>query len=114
MELGRGDIWWADLPEPVGSAPGYRRPVLVVQSDTFNRSRLDTVTVVALTASLRLVDAPGNVLIPSRESGLPRDSVANVSQVLTLDRARLTERVRRLPPRIVAQVDDGLRLALAL
>jgi len=114
VELGRGDIWWADLPEPLGSAPGYRRPVLVVQSDTFNRSRLATVTVVALTANLRLVDAPGNVLIPSRESGLPRDSVANVSQVLTLDRARLTERVRRLSPRVVAQVDDGLRLALAL
>ena len=113
MELGRGDIWWADLPQPVGSAPGYRRPVLVVQSDTFNRSRLATVTVVALTANLRLVDAPGNVLIPSHESGLPRDSVANVSRVLTLDRARLTERVRRLSPRVVAQVADGLRLALA-
>jgi len=114
VELGRGDIWRADRPEPVGSAPGYRRPVLVVQSDTFNRSRLATVTVVALTANLRLVDAPGNVLIPSRASRLPRDSVANVSQVLTLDRARLTERVGRLSPRVVAQVDDGLRLALAL
>jgi mRNA interferase MazF len=114
MELGRGDIWWADLPEPDGSAPGYRRPVLVVQSDTFNRSRLATVTVVALTANLRLLDAPGNVLLPSRVAGLPRDSVANVSQVLTIDRGRLTERVRRLPSPVVAQVDDGLRLALAL
>lgn len=114
MELGRGDIWWADLPEPVGSVPGYRRPILVVQSDPFNRSRLATVTVVALTANLRLVDAPGNVLIPSRESGLPRDSVANVSQVLTLDRGRLTERVRRLSSRVLAQVNDGLRLALVL
>jgi mRNA interferase MazF len=114
VELTRGDIWWADLPEPEGSGPGYRRPVLVVQSDAFNRSRLGTVTVVALTANLRLVDAPGNVLVASRLSGLPRDSVANVSQVLTIDRRLLTERVRRLPPSILAQVNDGLRLALAL
>ncbi|MBI3982431.1 MAG: type II toxin-antitoxin system PemK/MazF family toxin [Gemmatimonadetes bacterium] len=114
MDLGRGDIWWADLPQPEGSAPGYRRPVLVVQSDAFNRSRLATVTVVALTANLRLVDAPGNVLVSTRLSGLPRDSVANVSQVLTIDRSRLTQRVRRLPSRVVAQVDDGLRLALDL
>lgn len=114
MDLGRGDVWWADLPEPAGSAPGYRRPVLVVQSDAFNRSRLATVTVVALTGNLRLLDAPGNVLISSRVSGLPRDSVANVSQVLTIDRRRLTERVGRLSTRVVAQVDDGLRLALAL
>ncbi len=112
--IARGDIWWADLPDPDGSAPGYRRPVLVVQSDAFNRSRLATVTVVILTANLRLVEAPGNVLVPSRVSGLPRDAVGNVSQVLTIDRGRLTERVRRLPPRILAQVDDGLRLALAL
>lgn len=88
--------------------------MLVVQSNAFNRSRLATVTVVALTANLRLVDAPGNVLLASRVSGLPRDSVANVSQVLTIDRRRLTERVRRLPPRLLAQVDNGLRLALAL
>lgn len=114
MDLGRGDVWWADLPEPDGSAPGYRRPVLVVQSDAFNRSRLATVTVVALTANLRLVDAPGNVLIPARISGLPRDSVANVSQVLTINRARLTQRAGRLTSRVVAQVDDGLRLALGL
>ena len=114
VEIARGDLWWADLPEPDGSAPGYRRPVVVVQSDAFNRSRIATVTVVILTANIRLVDAPGNVLVPARVSTLPRDSVANVSQVLTLDRGRLTERVRRLPPRILAQVDDGLRLALAL
>lgn len=114
MDVGRGDIWWADLPDPEGSAPGYRRPVLVIQSDAFNRSRLATVTVVALTANLRLLDAPGNVLIPLQHSKLPRDSVANVSQVLTLDRTRLTERVRRLPARLLTQVDAGLRLALGL
>lgn len=114
VDLTRGDIWWADLADPDGSAPGYRRPVLVVQSNAFNRSRLATVTVVALTANVRLVDAPGNVLVPSRVCGLPRDSVANASQVITIDRRRLTERVQRLPARILAQVDEGLRLALAL
>lgn len=114
MVIGRGDIWWADLPEPVGSAPGYRRPVLVVQSDTFNRSRLATVAVVVLTGNVRLVDAPGNVLVPARSSGLSRDSVANVTQVLTIPRDRLTERVCTLPPAILRQVEDGLRLALDL
>ena len=114
MELNRGEVWWADLPDPVGSAPGYRRPVLVVQSDAFNRSRLATVIVVVLTANLRLVDAPGNVLIPARTSGLPRDSVANVSQVLTVTREVLTERVARLSANLMRQVDDGLRTVLAL
>ena len=114
MELNRGEVWWADLPDPVGSAPGYRRPVLVVQSDAFNRSRLATVIVVVLTANLRLVDAPGNILIPARASGLPRDSVANVSQVLTLTREVLTERVARLSGNLMRQVDDGLRTVLAL
>ena len=114
MELNRGEVWWADLPDPVGAAPGYRRPVLVVQSDAFNRSRLATVMVVALTANLRLVDAPGNVLIPARASGLPRDSVANVSQVLTVTREVLTERLARLSGNLMRQVDDGLRTVLAL
>lgn len=114
MELARGDIWWADLPEPPGSEPGYRRPLLVVQNDAFNRSRLRTVIVVVLTVNVRLVDAPGNVLIPARASGLPRDSVANVSQVITVDRGALTERAGRLPRRLLDQVADGLRLSLAL
>jgi mRNA interferase MazF len=112
--IARGDVWWADLPDPVGAAPGYRRPVVVVQSDAFNRSRLATVVVVVLTSNLRLVDAPGNVLVPARAAGLPRDSVVNVSQVLTVDRGVLTERVKRLPPALVDQVDSGLRMALAL
>lgn len=114
MELGRGEVWWADLPDPVGSAPGFRRPVLVVQSDAFNRGRLATVTVVALTGNVRLVEAPGNVLVPARASGLPRDSVANVTQVLTIPRDLLTHRVRGLSASIVKQVDEGLRLALGL
>ena len=114
MVIARGEVWWADLPEPVGSAPGYRRPVLVVQGDTFNRSRMATVTVVALTGNLRLLDAPGNVLIPQHASGLLRDSVANVSQILTVNRDTLTERVVTLPPAIVKQVNEGLRFALDL
>ncbi len=114
MMIGRGEIWWADLPEPVGSAPGYRRPVLVVQGDAFNRSRIATVTVVALTGNIRLVAAPGNVLIPASASGLPRDSVANVSQLLTMNREMLTQQVRALSPSLLDQVDDGLRLALGL
>ena len=114
MELARGDVWWADLPDPQGSEPGYRRPLLIVQNDLFNRSRLRTVLVVVLTGNIRLVDAPGNVLVPAKASGLPRDSVANVSQVITIDRNALTERVGRLPGTIIDQVANGLRLALAL
>lgn len=114
MVIGRGELWWADLPEPVGSAPGYRRPVLVVQSDTFNRSRVATVTVVALTGNVRLLDAPGNVLIPAHASGLARDAVANVSQILTVNRDALTERVRSLSPSLMKQVNEGLRFALDL
>jgi mRNA interferase MazF len=114
MELARGDVWWADLPDPQGSEPGYRRPLLIIQNDLFNRSRLRTVLVVVLTGNIRLVDAPGNVLLPARASGLPRDSVANVSQVITIDRNALTERVGRLPGSLIDQVANGLRLALAL
>jgi mRNA interferase MazF len=114
MELARGDVWWADLHDPQGSEPGYRRPLLIVQNDLFNRSRLRTVLAVVLTGNLRLVDAPGNVLVPARASGLPRDSVANVSQVITIDRNALTDRVGRLPGTIIDQVANGLRLALAL
>ena len=95
----RGEIWWADLPEPRRSEPGYRRPVLVVQADAFNRSRIQTVIVAAITSKLGLAEAPGNVLLPARSSGLPRDSVVNVSQLLTLDRGFLTERAGALPPK---------------
>lgn len=107
-------MWWADLNDPRGSEPGYRRPVLVVQSDGFNRSRLRTVIAVALASNMRLLDAPGNVLLPSRSTGLPKDSVANVARVVTLDKDYLTERVGRLPPKRMARVDAGLRLVLDL
>jgi mRNA interferase MazF len=110
----RGEVWWADLGEPRGSEPGYRRPVLVVQNDAFNRSRLQTTLVVSLTSNLRLVEAPGNVLVPAKASGLPKDSVANVTQLLTLDEDFLTERAGKVPPRLMVQVDAGLKLVLAL
>jgi mRNA interferase MazF len=108
----RGDVWWAELDEPAGSESGYRRLVLVVQADAFNRSRLQTTIAVVLTSNLRLVDAPGNVLVPRAASGLPRDAVANVSQIVTLDRDTLTERSGKLPGRLLAAVDAGLKLVL--
>lgn len=114
VQLDRGDVWWANLPDAVVSGPGYRRPVLVVQGDAFNRSRLATAIVVVLTSNLHLVEAPGNVFLPARASSLPRDSVANVSQVLTIDRGLLTERVGHLPTSLLRQVDDGLRTVLEL
>jgi mRNA interferase MazF len=110
----RGDLWWADLGEPEGAEPGFRRPVLIVQAEAFNRSRLHTVIAVVVTSNLRLVDAPGNVLMPARSTGLPKDSVANVSQVITVDRDFLTDKVGRLRGRLLKDVDDGLRLVLAL
>jgi mRNA interferase MazF len=110
----RGEIWWAELPDPTASEPGFRRPVVVVQSNAFNRSRIRTVIAVVLTSNLRLAEAPGNVLVPSSDSGLPKDSIANVSQVITVDRAFLTERCGRLPAHLIRSVDEGLRLVLSL
>jgi mRNA interferase MazF len=110
----RGEIWWADLPDPRGSEPGFRRPVLVIQSNSFNRSRIQTVIVAVISSNLRLADAPGNLLLPASATGLPRDSVVNVSQVLTLDRSFLTEEVGKLPSRLLTEVDTGLRLVLEL
>jgi len=110
----RGDIWWASLPQPEGSAPGYRRPVLIVQADEFNRSRINTVIVAVLTSNVSLVMAPGNVLVKARRSGLPKDSVVNVSQVITLDKRFLTQRVKALDHQTMTEVENGLRLVLAL
>ena len=113
-EIQRGEIWWADLPEPRRSEPGYRRPVLVVQANPFNRSRIQTVIVATITSNLELAGAPGNVLLPAHSTRLPRDSVVNVSQILTLDRGFLTESAGMLPPRLQRSVDEGLRTALQL
>lgn len=114
MVVRRGEVWWATLPEPLGSEPGYRRPIVVVQADTFNESQINTLIGVALTTNLRVAEAPGNVLLSSRQTGLPKDCVANVSQVLTVDKRVLTELVGLLPARLLQRVDEGLRLALDL
>ncbi|KPJ51948.1 mRNA interferase MazF2, partial [candidate division TA06 bacterium DG_24] len=103
-----------ELEPARGSEPGFRRPVLIVQADSFNRSRLRTVVAVILTSNLRLLDAPGNALIPRKAAGLPKDSVANVTQVVTLDQDFLAERVGRLPAGVMARVDAGLKLVLDL
>jgi len=110
----RGEVWWADLPEPTGSEPGFRRPVLVVQADEFNRSRIRTVIAAAITSNIQLAAAPGNVTLPKRSVGLGRDSVVNVSQLVTLDKRFLTERAGRLSGAKLREVEDGIRLALAL
>jgi mRNA interferase MazF len=110
----RGEIWWADLPDPRGSEPGYRRPVLVIQANSFNRSRIQTVIVAIISSNLRLADAPGNVLLTARATGLPRDSVVNVSQVLTLDRSFLTEQAGKIARTLLDDVDRGLKLVLEL
>lgn len=110
----RGEVWWAVLPEPRGSEPGFKRPVVVIQSDEFNRSRIATVLAIVVSSNLRLVDAPGNVLLKRKESGLPKDSVANVSQVVTLDKSFLRERVKALPRTALSAIDGGLRLVLDL
>lgn len=114
MVIRRGEIWWAELPAPSASEPGYRRPVVVVQSDDFNRSRIRTVVAVVLTTNLRLAAAPGNELITAGDTTLPRDSVVNVSQIVTLDKASLTERIGRLSGGVMLLVDYGIRTVLDL
>jgi mRNA interferase MazF len=110
----RGEIWWASLPEPTGSGPGLRRPVLIIQSNPFNESKIATVIVAVVTSNLALAEAPGNVRLSKSDSGLPKPSVVNVSQVLTVDRSLLTERVRALSGAVVQKVNEGLRLALSV
>jgi mRNA interferase MazF len=112
MVISQGEVWWADLPAPVGSGPGFRRPVAIVQGDVLNRSRISTVVCVPLTTNLRWANAPGNVPPSGRLTGLPKDSVANVSQVLTLDRDLLTERVGKLPRAKVALLFIGIDIVL--
>ncbi len=112
VEVAQGDIWWADLPEPGGSGPGFRRPVVVVQGNPLNRSRIATVVCVPLTSNLTWADAPGNTLLAAKATGLPKDSVANASQIITIDRSFLAERVGRLGPKQLAQVLHGIDVVL--
>ena len=110
----RGEIWWASLPEPSGSGPGFRRPLLIVSANSFNDSRINTVIAAVITSNLRLADAPGNVRLPAKGTGLTKPSVVNVSQVITVDKSFLTGRIGRLTPRLLAEVDDGLRVVLSI
>jgi mRNA interferase MazF len=110
--ISQGEVWWADLPDPTGSGPGFRRPVVVVQSDALNRSRIATVICVPLTSNMRWEDAPGNALLSSRLTGVPKDSVANVSQVLALDKELLTERAGKLPRAKLELILAGIDVVL--
>lgn len=114
MVIGRGDIWWADLPEPAGSSPGFRRPVVVIQANCFNVTNLNTSIVASISTNLNLSSMRGNVLLKKHQSGLPKDSVVNVTQVFTLDKRLLLEYVETLSERKMEQIDSGLRLVLSL
>ncbi len=114
MVIRRGEIWWANLPEPEGSEPGYRRPVVIIQENDFNNSRLATVIGVVLTTNLRLEGAPGNVRLSKKITGLPQDSIANVTQLITVDKKNLTQKIKRLPQSYLSRVEAGLRLILKL
>jgi mRNA interferase MazF len=112
MVIAQGDVWWADLPEPKGSGPGLRRPVVVVQGDALNRSRIATAVCVPLTSSLKWAEAPGNVLLSAKATGLPKDSVANASQIVAVDRHLLLERTGRLAPAKLELVLSGIAIVL--
>ena len=112
MVISQGEVWWADLLAPAGSDPGFRRPVVVVQSDALNRSRIATTVCVPLTSNLKWGLAPGNVRLSARLTGLPKDSVANVSQIVTLDKDFLTERVGKLPRSKLEFVLSGIDVVL--
>ena len=114
MVIHRGEIWWAELQEPSGSGPGYKRPLVIIQSNEFNKSRINTIVAVVLTTNIRLADSPGNVMLSKKMTGLPKDSVANVSQVVTIDRYFLVDRSGSLPAGTMKLIDDGLRLVLSL
>jgi len=114
VTLQRGQIWWADLDDPQGSQPGYRRPVLIVQEDHFNQSRLATVIVLALTSNLKFQALPGTVYLSKRDSGLTKDSVINATQITAIDKIWLAEFVSDLPWEVMARVDESLRLVLSL
>lgn len=112
VDLSQGEIWWAELPDPAGSGPGFRRPVVVVQGDPLNRSKLATAVCVPLTSNLAWAGAPGNVMLPAGTTGLPKDSVANASQIVAVDRAFFVKRAGRLPPRRLSQVLCGIDVVL--
>jgi len=112
MVIAQGEVWWADLAEPIGSAPGYSRPVIILQSDPLNRSQISTVVCVVLTSNLRWSIAPGNVLLTAKQTGLDRDSVANVSQLVTIDKRQLIDRAGKLPRKQMESIFSGVDLIM--
>ncbi|MCR1795833.1 MULTISPECIES: type II toxin-antitoxin system PemK/MazF family toxin [unclassified Leptospira] len=110
----RGEIWWVDLGIPFGSEPGFRRPVLIVQDDSFNESNINTVIVISITSNLNIAEAPGNVTLSKKDSNLSKDSVVNVSQTVTLDRERFLNKAGKLKPNKMSEVEEGLKLVLGL
>ena len=112
MAIKRSELWWANLPEPSGSEPGYKRPVLIIQSDEFNKSKISTVIAVIITSNMKLAQAPGNVLLPEKQTKLKKNSIANVSQIVTLDKSFLTKKIGKLNDNLFQQVEIGLKLVL--
>ena len=112
MVICQGEVWWAELPEPTGSGPGFRRPVIVIQSNAMNRSKIATVVCIPVTSNLKWANAPGNVLLSSRNTGLPKNSVANVSQLISLDKTILRERVGMLPKIKVELIMKGIDVVI--
>jgi mRNA interferase MazF len=110
----RGEIWWVSLPAPIASEPGYRRPLLVIQSNDFNQSRISTIISAVITSNIQLADAPGNVLLSKKESGLPKKSVVNVSQLITVDKSFFTEKICSIGALKLKEVEAGIRLVLSL
>jgi mRNA interferase MazF len=110
----RGEIWWADLPAPIGSSPGYQRPIVITQANFLSKTDINTVIGAVITTKLKLAEMPGNVLIEKNQSGLPKDSVVNVTQIVTIDKTQLLEFVGTLSERKMEQIDKGLRLVLSL
>jgi mRNA interferase MazF len=114
MVIQRGDIWWASLDAPHGSSPGYTHPLVIIQADGFNKSRINTIIGAVITSNLLLAEAPGNVFLEKAMSGLPRDSVANISQLVTIDKSYLREKTGHVPKGVMAEIAEGLKLVLAL
>jgi mRNA interferase MazF len=112
MVISQSEVWWADLDEPTGSAPALRRPVVVVQCNALNQSKIGTVVCVPLTSNVKWAEAPGNVLLLARATGLPKDSVANVSLIIALDKSQLTERVGRIGQRQLDLLHSGIDVIL--
>jgi mRNA interferase MazF len=114
MVIRRGEIWWAELPEPVGSELGCRRPLLIVQANEFNKSKINTIIALAITTNVYLANAPGNILLSVKQSKLPKESVVNISQIVTIDKSFLTEKVNTISNKIMETVEAGMKLVLNL